>query len=213
MRVAVISDLPRLSPAEALEDYQKKGLIAPGGTDVYSDLKALLADYLYDVHYINPRTPSMPSDVDVLLWMQPRRDSGPILLLLSQHLAQGGKAIVAMQHFNIQQRQYRGSGFQTVYWPQPPIPRPRPLPPALWRRTGPRSTLRPHPVAPRPRNPSQPHGRARVRPAKGRLAFLDPRRRSALRPHLADYPAPRRSALYLGKSLCPEPVRTNQRGQ
>ena len=31
----------------------------------------------------------------------------------------GGKAIVAMQHFNIQQRQYRGSGFQTVYWPQP----------------------------------------------------------------------------------------------
>ena len=119
MRVAIISDLPRLSPAEALEDYQKKGLIAPGGTDVYSDLKALLADYLYDVHYINPRTPSMPSDVDVLLWMQPRRDSGPILLLLSQHLAQGGKAIVAMQHFNIQQRQYRGSGFQTVYWPQP----------------------------------------------------------------------------------------------
>ena len=119
IRVAVISDLPRLSPAEALEDYQKKGLIAPGGTDVYSGLKALLADYLYDVHYINPRTPSMPADVDVLLWMQPRRDSGPILLLLSQHLAQGGKAIVAMQHFNIQQRQYRGSGFQTVYWPQP----------------------------------------------------------------------------------------------
>ena len=61
----------------------------------------------------------MPADVDVLLWMQPRRDSGPILLLLSQHLARGGKAIVAMQHFNIQQRQYRGSGFQTVYWPQP----------------------------------------------------------------------------------------------
>ena len=119
MRVAVISDLPRLSPAEALEDYQKKGLIAPGGTDVYSDLKALLADYLYDVHYINPRTPVMPQNIDVLVWMQPRRDSGPILLLLSQHLAQGGKAIVAMQHFNIQQRQYRGSGFQTVYWPQP----------------------------------------------------------------------------------------------
>ena len=92
MRVAVISDLPRLSPAEALEDYQKKGLIAPGGTDVYSDLKTLLADYLYDVHYINPRTPVMPQDINVLVWMQPRRDSGPILLLLSQHLARGGKA-------------------------------------------------------------------------------------------------------------------------
>jgi hypothetical protein len=119
IRVAVISDLPRMSPAEALEDFHKKGLIPPGGTDVYSDLKALLADYLYDVQYINPREPSMPPDVDVLLWMQPRRDSGPILLLLSQHLARGGKAVVAQQHFNIQQRQYRGSGFQTVYWPQP----------------------------------------------------------------------------------------------
>ena len=119
IRVAIISDLPRLSPAEALEDFHKKGLIPPGGTDVYSDLKALLADYLYDVQYINPREPSMPRDVDVLLWMQPRRDSGPILLMLSQHLARGGKAVVALQHFNIQQRQYRGSGFQTVYWPQP----------------------------------------------------------------------------------------------
>lgn len=119
IRVAIISDLPRLSPAEALEDFHKKGLIPPGGTDVYSDLKALLADYLYDVQYINPRYPHLPEDVDVLLWMQPRRDSGPILLLLSQHLARGGKAIVALQHFNIQQRQYRGSGFQTVYWPQP----------------------------------------------------------------------------------------------
>ena len=119
MRVAVISDLPRLSPAEALEDFHKKGLIPPGGTDVYSDLKALLADYLYDVQYINPREPRMPADVDVLLWMQPRRDSGPILLLLGQHLSRGGKAVVALQHFNIQQRQYRGSGFQTVYWPQP----------------------------------------------------------------------------------------------
>jgi len=118
-RVAIISDLPRLSPAEALEDFHKKGLIPPGGTDVYSDLKGLLSAYLYDVQYINPREPSMPADIDVLLWMQPRRDSGKILLLLNQHLAQGGKAIVALQHFNIQQRQYRGSGFQTVYWPQP----------------------------------------------------------------------------------------------
>ena len=42
-----------------------------------------------------------------------------IIKLLSKHLASGGKAIVALQHFNIQQRQYRGNGFQTVYWPQP----------------------------------------------------------------------------------------------
>ena len=118
-RVAVVSDLPRLSPAEALEDYHKKGLIPPGGADVYSELKELLAGHLYDVLHINPKNPELPDDIDVLLWLQPRRDSGPVILLLSEYLACGGRAIVALQHFNIQQRQYRGSGFQTVYWPQP----------------------------------------------------------------------------------------------
>jgi hypothetical protein len=117
--VAIISDLPRLSPAEALEDFHKKSLIPPGGVDVYSQCKALLRDYGYRVSYINRRDPHLPPDVDVFLWFQPRRDSSPITALLGDHLAQGGKAIVALQHFNIQQRQYRGTGFQTVYWPQP----------------------------------------------------------------------------------------------
>ena len=40
--VAAISDIPRLSPAEALEDYQRQGLSAPQGEDVYSRAKALL---------------------------------------------------------------------------------------------------------------------------------------------------------------------------
>ena len=118
-RLAVVSDLPRLSPAEALEDYHRKGLIPPGGVDVYSELKSLLADYGYPIAHVNPRQPRLPDDTDLILWLQPRRDSTPIALLLSQFLARGGRAIVAMQHFNIQQRQYRGSGFQTVYWPQP----------------------------------------------------------------------------------------------
>ena len=118
-RVAVISDLPRLSPAEALEDYHKKGLIPPGGADVYSQLKELLTNNLYDVQHINPKDPILPPQVDVLVWMQPRRDSSPVIALLSEHLQRGGRALVALQHFNIQQRQYRGNGFQTVYWPQP----------------------------------------------------------------------------------------------
>src|SRR6185295_18306423 len=33
--------------------------------------------------------------------------------------ASGGKALAAEQWYNIQQRQYRGLGFTTVYWPQP----------------------------------------------------------------------------------------------
>ena len=55
-RVAVVADWPRLSPAEALEDFQRQGLSAPSGTDVYRQLKALLQDYGYEVSYVNPRT-------------------------------------------------------------------------------------------------------------------------------------------------------------
>ena len=117
--ISVVSDLPRLSPAEALEDYQKKGLSAPQGVDVYSRLKVLLRDYGYRLHHVNARYPSIDPDSDAVLWLQPRRDSRDVIELFSDYLARGGGAVVAMQHFNIQQRQYRGTGFETVYWPQP----------------------------------------------------------------------------------------------
>jgi len=117
--IAVVSDLPRLSPAEALEDYQKKGLSAPSGVDVYGRAKDLLRDYGYQVSHVHPRQPEIAADTDVILWFQPRRDSSPIIQLLADYLHQGGQAVIALQHFNIQQRQYRGAGFQTVYWPQP----------------------------------------------------------------------------------------------
>ena len=117
--LCVISDLPRLSPAEALEDFQKKGLSAPQGADVYGSLKRLLTQYGYRVQHVNPRYPQLEPKSDAVLWLQPRRDSSDIILQLGDYLAAGGHAVVAMQHFNIQQRQYRGVGFETVYWPQP----------------------------------------------------------------------------------------------
>ena len=117
--VTVVSDLPRLSPAEALEDYQKKALSAPQGVDVYSRAKAILGEYGYQVRHVSPRDPVLPQGADAVLWFQPRRNSTPVLTQLSRHLGDGGRAIVALQHFNIQQRQYRGTGFQTVHWPQP----------------------------------------------------------------------------------------------
>jgi len=58
----------------------------------------------------------------LLVWLQPRRDSTPAISALAGHLQQGGRALVAVQHYNVQQRQYRGAGFQTVYWPQPQFP-------------------------------------------------------------------------------------------
>ena len=117
--VTVVSDLPRLSPAEAHEDYQKKGLSAPQGVDVYARAKELLRQYGYEVRHVPLREPVFPERPGAVIWFQPRRDSTPVLTWLSRHLAGGGHAVVAMQHFNIQQRQYRGTGFGTVHWPQP----------------------------------------------------------------------------------------------
>jgi ABC-type uncharacterized transport system involved in gliding motility auxiliary subunit len=116
--VGVLSDLPRLSPAEAHEDYQKKGRVAPVGSDVYSRVKDLLKQHGYRVSYINPKAPVFPENMDLLLWLQPR-NAQKTIPEFSRYLAAGGKAVVALQSFNIQQRQYRGAGFQTVYWPQP----------------------------------------------------------------------------------------------
>ncbi|MCZ6636229.1 MAG: Gldg family protein [bacterium] len=116
--IGLIAEPPRLSPAEALE-YHQKSLSPPKGADVFSEVKTLLRNYGYRITYINPRNPHLPDQLDLLIWFQPRRDISRMTQLLSQHLASGGKAIVALQHFNIQQRQYRGTSFQTVYWPQP----------------------------------------------------------------------------------------------
>ena len=116
--IALISESPRLSPAEAHE-YRQKHLSPPRGADVFSELKTLLRTYGYRVSYVNPRTPHLPPQTDLVIWMQPRRDASPMIALLSQHLARGGRAIVALQHYNIQQRQYSGGDFETVYWPQP----------------------------------------------------------------------------------------------
>lgn len=116
--IALIAESPRLSPAEAHE-YRQKHLSPPRGADVFSALKTLLSTYGYHVSHVNPRTPHLPPQTDLVIWMQPRRDASSMIALLSQYLAQGGRAIVALQHYNIQQRQYSGGDFETVYWPQP----------------------------------------------------------------------------------------------
>ena len=56
--------------------------------------------------------------MDLLLWLQPRNPQRAYPRF-TEYLASGGRAIVALQHYNVQQRQWRGTGFKTVYWPQP----------------------------------------------------------------------------------------------
>jgi predicted transcriptional regulator len=120
--VAVAADNPRLSAAEAHEEFQKKGLIAPTGTDAYSVARHALELVDLEVIRIDPRNPSLEQDVDALVWFQPRRSVSRMLGILAEHLYRGGRALLAVQHFNIQARQYSGRGYDFVHWPQPQSP-------------------------------------------------------------------------------------------
>ncbi|RKY17050.1 MAG: hypothetical protein DRQ55_16670 [Planctomycetota bacterium] len=124
--VAVAADNPRLSAAEAHEEFQKKGLIAPTGTDVYALARQALERVDFETLRLDPRDAgvSLPADREIgaLIWLQPRRSVTRMLSLMVEHLYRGGKALLAVQHFNIQARQYKGRGFDFVYWPQPQAP-------------------------------------------------------------------------------------------
>lgn len=120
--VAFASDVPRPSAAEAYENFQSKGLFAPTGVDVYAAARARLAGLDLDVVHVNPRAPQLPEEVDLLVWLQPRRSIAPMLEAAARHLVGGGDLLLAAQHFRIQARQYRGAGFEGVLWPQPQSP-------------------------------------------------------------------------------------------
>ena len=122
-QVVVAADTPRLSAAEAHEEYQKKHLIAPTGTDVYSIARRALEVVDFRVRRTEPHRQQLDVALDeTLVWLQPRRTVIPELTATIGHLYRGGRALVALQHFNMQARQYRGRGFDFVHWPQPQTP-------------------------------------------------------------------------------------------
>jgi len=118
-RVALFAEPPRLSPAEAALEYQRKGLFAPREGDAFSELAELLGEFGFDVERLDPRREAIPSQVDAVLWMQPRRNVLPMLEQLSGHLAAGGRALVAGQHFRIRSRQLEGADLEQRFWPEP----------------------------------------------------------------------------------------------
>src|SRR6185503_17176335 len=118
-KVAFASDVPRLSAAEAYE-YQKQGLFAPSGTDVFALARASLARNDLEVEHVNPRAPVMPEKSDVLVWLQPRRSIEPMMDVAIRHLVGGGKVVIAAQHFKLLSQQFRGAdAFAPKLWPQP----------------------------------------------------------------------------------------------
>ena len=125
VRVGFASDLPRMSAAEDYE-YQSKGSFAPREGDVFQLARAALSRAGFTVEHIDPRDPqigkSAAFEYGALLWLQPRRNTLPMLDAFQSYLRRGGSAILAAQHFRTQARQYRGSDFELVFWPQPQVP-------------------------------------------------------------------------------------------
>lgn len=119
--IAFASDVPRLSAAEAFHDFQQRNLLAPTGADVYSLAREALERMDFRVTHVNPRSPELPDDIDLIIWMQPRRNILPMLDETVRRLHRGVPVMIAAQHFNMQSRQYRGAGFKMVYWPQPQV--------------------------------------------------------------------------------------------
>jgi len=122
VHVAVACDVPRLSPAEALLEYQRKGLFAPTGADVYAAARESLERLDFRVSYVDPARPEIPDDADYLVWLQPRRDARAMTTALSHHLSRGGKAFIAAQHYDVVQKELEAAGQASPWWPQPQFP-------------------------------------------------------------------------------------------
>ena len=132
VKLGFASDLPRMSAAEDYE-YQSKGSFAPREGDVFQLARQSLARAGFQVEHIDPRSPLLGSGADpsgasavfdheAVLWIQPRRNALPMLSAFQHYLRRGGNGLLAAQHFRTQARQYRGSDFELVYWPQPQLP-------------------------------------------------------------------------------------------
>jgi len=121
-RVAFASDVPRLSAAEAYEQYQQKSLFAPRGTDVYALARESLAANGLAVTHVNPRAPELPEAYDVLVWVQPRRSIEAMLAKTVRALHGGKSVLLAAQHFQVLPQQFRGGDFEPRYWPRPETP-------------------------------------------------------------------------------------------
>ncbi|MFN0242103.1 MAG: Gldg family protein [Planctomycetota bacterium] len=118
-RIALACDVPRLSPAEALTQYQKKGLFAPSEGNAYGEARDLLAAHDFEVRSVDPRDPHIPEDCDALVWLQPRREARPMIATAAAFLARGGRVMIAAQHFDVRTRQARAKDLGVTLWPQP----------------------------------------------------------------------------------------------
>lgn len=116
--IGLVSDIPRMSGAQAFEEYTQMGYTPPEGSNPFGAVGDLLKRYGYRVRALNPNAPDFTGHLDLVVWLQPRAPE-KLLPQFGHYLARGGKAFVALQQYKVKQRQYRGRGYDTVYWPEP----------------------------------------------------------------------------------------------
>ncbi|MBL8863577.1 MAG: hypothetical protein JNK02_16425 [Planctomycetes bacterium] len=123
-RVAFASSPARLTPAEAREHYQRRGLFAPGTGDPFGAARAFLLANGFDVVSVDPALPAAerPVDADLFVWLQPRRDASVGLERLARHLAAGRPALVAAQQHRIRPRLRADRPGEATTWPEPLFP-------------------------------------------------------------------------------------------
>ncbi len=117
--LAVLANAPRLSPAEAELEYARRGLHPPRGGEAFGAALDGLRAAGFALETIDRDAPRVSDDADAALWLQPRRDTLPMSVALADHLASGGRAIVAGQHFRVLARQRDDADGALRFWPQP----------------------------------------------------------------------------------------------
>ncbi len=117
-RVGLIAEPPRLSPAEAALEFQQRGLFAPSEAGAHDELVSLLERNDFELVRLGADE-ERPEDLDALLLLQPRRDATPQLERLSAHLAAGGRALLASQHYRVLARQLERAELELSFWPRP----------------------------------------------------------------------------------------------
>lgn len=117
--ITLLAEPPRLSPAEATLEYQRRGLFAPREGDAFSALEELLVENDFEVTRADPRRDPIDPGGASVFWLQPRRDLRDGLAQVAAHLHAGGFALVAGQHFRMRSRQLERAGLQQRFWPEP----------------------------------------------------------------------------------------------
>lgn len=122
VRLAFAAGEERLSPAEALLEYERQGRFAPRPGTRFGRARATLAAAGYELVDVDPESPVLPADCRGLVWLAPRREVGPLGVLLADHLAAGGRAFVALQQLRARPERRAESGAALTFWPEPQFP-------------------------------------------------------------------------------------------